>query len=158
MLNSCLYKLSFPVLYNIDTQLPNSSPHAPEIAVPLYVLRGRSTYSLHKTPNPPTNRHIDTRPKTLGVTQTVPPPPPAHMELRPIHQKSHKTNSFQPILFADQRENLISPKNIFVHLVTQFPVWLRVFPFSDDSPKSPNSKISIQFNSFDRQFSLFSWS
>jgi hypothetical protein len=63
------------------------------------------------------------------------------MEPRTIPKKTSNLNSLNIILFVKQRKNQNSPKNIVFHLVTQFPVRLRVHPFSEFSPNSqkPNS-------------------
>jgi hypothetical protein len=62
------------------------------------------------------------------------------VELRVKPPKSPNPNSPQIILFVKQRKFLNSPKNPILHLVTQFSVCLRVFPFSEPTLKNPIPK------------------
>jgi hypothetical protein len=62
------------------------------------------------------------------------------VEHRPKPQKSPNLNSPKPILFAIQRKTAEFPQNNFLHLVTLFPVSLRVFPFSKNSSENSNPK------------------
>jgi hypothetical protein len=111
-------------------------PPRPESAVPLYVLRGIPHRAPHKTNPQLTLKHSSRSPKR---TINVPPPHTLHVDPRIKSQKSYKTNSSQTIPFVKQRETQLSPKNIKPHLVTLFPVCLRVLPFFDRSPKSQKS-------------------
>jgi hypothetical protein len=65
----------------------------------------------------------------------VPPPQPPREPTTKPNQKSLKPNPPISILFAKQRESQYSPKKTFLHLVTLFSVHLRVYPFSELSPK-----------------------
>jgi hypothetical protein len=56
---------------------------------------------------------------------------------RPKTQKPPNLNSPTSILFVIQRKTAEFPQNIFIHLVTLFPVRLRVHPFSEPHSKNP---------------------
>jgi hypothetical protein len=75
----------------------------------------------------------------------VPPPqcPPVDSRLKP--KKRSNPSSSKIILFAIQRKNPKFPQYIKVHLVTQFSVHLRVFPFSDQPQKIPISQNLSRF-------------
>jgi hypothetical protein len=73
-------------------------------------------------------------------------------KVAPLHVESTNKTSKKPLKskwpctrsFAIQRKKLNSPKYKKPHLVTLFSVSLRVFPFSDQPPKSSNSRKSFQ--------------
>jgi hypothetical protein len=92
-----------------------------------------------------------------NCTTMSPPPQWAHVDLRTKTKKTTNLNSPKFILFAIQRKNAKFPQNIFLHLVTQFPVVLRVFPFSEISPKKPILQKLSNSLSIDPILSHFSW-
>jgi hypothetical protein len=83
--------------------------------------------------------------KNTKWTLSVPPPQCPHVEPRIKTQKNPNLNSPKVILFAIQRKFLKFLQNIFPHLVTLFPVCLRVFPFSEISSKKQKPKSNPNF-------------
>jgi hypothetical protein len=73
-------------------------------------------------------------------------------------QNQPNPNSPNLISFVIQRRILKFPQNIFVHLVTLFPVSLRLLPFFERSSKPQNLNPQFKFDSKPLHFSSFSWS
>jgi hypothetical protein len=92
----------------------------------MYALR------FHKT------HQVDTNNSPMSTRKHTVVPPPQRLHVEPMGKPLKIPNSNSPllILFAIQRETVKFPQNSLFHLVTQFPVYLRVLPFSDFPPKA----------------------
>jgi hypothetical protein len=98
--------------------------------------------------NRPNNALKNTQVTPLLTTSTWNPYP------KPQNQPD--SNSPKPILFTNQRKTSNSPKNIKLHLVTLFPVCLRLYPFSEFSSKTHNLSKSFQSQPIPLKLSPFS--
>jgi hypothetical protein len=77
----------------------------------------------------------------------APPPPHPHVETRTKTPKTPNFNSSKNILFAIQRKIPKFPQKKKPQLVTLFPVYSRLLPFSELGPqKSPAQNLSNSYS------------
>jgi hypothetical protein len=146
----------YPLANNVLTEqlAPWHSPS--ETPRPLYTLepnRSPHLYAAH-TIKP----FINPKPFPQTPIETLADPPPHYLYVEPLPQPPKITNLSSPknILFAKQRDFPRFPQNNKLHLVTLFPVDLRVHPFSELPPKKVKPSKSFKFHPVDHHFSLFS--
>jgi hypothetical protein len=130
-----------PIDHNLCTPLSNP----PTIRAPMYHAPEQPTHSQHNLRTRSATNSLKFPQKTQQLHNIGPPPHMSHVDPRANSQKRSKLNSSHQILFVKQRRTAKFPQNIVLHLVTLFPVELRVLPFSELSPKNSKPQIFLKF-------------